>query len=870
MVWESFTLTECVEFLQVSWCNSEPHRSSEVDVLFTDCDYANAIEPFYSANDCVNGSSNRYYLYLDPGTYIIPVSGGANYGPYVIDIITSIACPVPPPNDDCANAIPLICTSIVTANTISATSTGKPPACGTYYGNQTSGGVWYTFQGTGAVITASLCGSNFDTMIGIFTGSCGNFTCVAGNDDSCGLGSVVSWQSVQGTLYHIYVTGYGSSFGGDIELAISCSFPPNDDCANTVGGSLGANSTLSFAGTSTGATMTGVEVYFGVPVAWESFTLTACVQSLTINWCGSEPARTNMLPGLYYNCPTFSDGINAIGSDFLCINGSIRHFYTNIPAGTYYVPIPEGGGYGQGPYVMQVQTGNACPPPPANDLCADAVALICPSVVQGNTLYASNTGKPPGCEGYHGDQISRGVWYTFIGTGAVITASLCGSSYDSMIGIFTGSCGDFTCVAGNDDNQICAQHAIVDWQSVYGTTYHIYVTGYSAHAGDYQLTISCSFPSNDNCVNAQEITCGTLLNGTTATASNSSPPPACGSYWGNQASGGVWYRFVGTGAEVTASLCGSTFDTMIGIFTGTCGNYTCVAGNDDTHGECGLQSKVTWQSVVGANYIIYVTGYGVAQGQFQLQLTCTDNFVTVACKAILDGAWVPAQNLMRDDLRSGQLIPHGHPYGGIPFGHAGSETLGNAVLRVTGANAIVDWVLIELRNALAPAVVVGSRAALLQRDGDIVDTDGVSPVLFPQTVHGNYRVVVRHRNHLGILTSAPYFLDPTPTVIDLTVPATQIHGTNARTLNGGIMALWAGNANSDTILGYYGSGSDRQSILNTVGSSTPFSIIEPVYHPADVNMDGTVGYYGSGSDRQLLLNSIGSSTPFNIMEVPLE
>ena len=38
----------------------------------------------------------------------------------------------------------------------------------------------------------------------------------------------------------------------------------------------------------------------------------------------------------------------------------------------------------------------------------------------------------------------------------------------------------------------------------------------------------------------------------------------------------------------------------------------------------------------------------------------------------------------------------------------------------------MDWVFLEIRNATSPYAIQASKRALVQRDGDIVDVDGVS------------------------------------------------------------------------------------------------------------------------------------------------
>ena len=67
--------------------------------------------------------------------------------------------------------------------------------------------------------------------------------------------------------------------------------------------------------------------------------------------------------------------------------------------------------------------------------------------------------------------------------------------------------------------------------------------------------------------------------------------------------GGVWYKFYGTGVATTLTTCAdeTDYDTKIRVFTASDG--TCVGGNDD---NCGLQSSVTFDSVVGVEYDVLV------------------------------------------------------------------------------------------------------------------------------------------------------------------------------------------------------------------------------------------------------------------------
>jgi hypothetical protein len=235
----------------------------------------------------------------------------------------------------------------------------------------------------------------------------------------------------------------------------------------------------------------------------------------------------------------------------------------------------------------------------------------------------------------------------------------------------------------------------------------------------------------------------------------------------------------------------------------------------------------------------------------------------VPVRAMLDGAWVPATGLMRDNLRSAGLIPAQHPYGGAPWFHDGSEELESFALQTTGPNAIVDWVLVELRAQGAPQQVVARRAGLLQRDGDIVDTDGVGPLTFLAVPIANYHVAVLHRNHLGVMTQDALFIDGLQATVDLSSASLATYGSNARkALSGGNspMGLWAGDISADEQIKYVGESNDRDRILLAIGGIVPTNTV-PGYLPEDITLDGQVKYVGEGNDRDLVLLNIGGTIP---------
>lgn len=130
------------------------------------------------------------------------------------------------------------------------------------------------------------------------------------------------------------------------------------------------------------------------------------------------------------------------------------------------------------------------------------------------------------------------------------------------------------------------------------------------------LPFTAAKAQSDLCGGATLIACGAVVAGSTVPFT-ADVAPFCGTTDGT--AGGVWFRFVGTGGSVTASLCGSGYDTKIRVYTGGCAGLVCVVGNDDF---CGLQSQVTWLSTLAVNYYILVHGFGGGAGNYTLNLTC--------------------------------------------------------------------------------------------------------------------------------------------------------------------------------------------------------------------------------------------------------
>ncbi|WP_225034617.1 hemagglutinin protein [Winogradskyella sp. SM1960] len=154
-------------------------------------------------------------------------------------------------------------------------------------------------------------------------------------------------------------------------------------------------------------------------------------------------------------------------------------------------------------------------------------------------------------------------------------------------------------------------------------------------------------------------------------------------------------------------------------------------------------------------------------------------------KIFLEGPYNAGQ--MNDVLRSTDNIPTSSPY-------VDNATCNATVFDTTGANAIIDWVWIELRDSNDGITVLAETSALLQADGDVVATDGTS-VININVSPGNYYVMVSHRNHLGVLTANPINLSGSATVLDLTTNSLLVTGgaNGIANMDDGNYALFAGD-----------------------------------------------------------------------------
>ncbi|MEK9135708.1 MAG: hypothetical protein AAB393_01190, partial [Bacteroidota bacterium] len=108
----------------------------------------------------------------------------------------------------------------------------------------------------------------------------------------------------------------------------------------------------------------------------------------------------------------------------------------------------------------------------------------------------------------------------------------------------------------------------------------------------------------------------------------------------------------------------------------------------------------------------------------------------------------------------------------------------------------------------------------------------------------NYYVVVRHRNHLAIMSSSALSLSVEGGLYDFTTGQSKAYGTNGLKSVGSGFAMIGGDSDGDGGIG----ASDVVRIRAAIGSSS--------YDANDINMNGGVGT----SDVNLTRTNIGQIT----------
>jgi hypothetical protein len=285
-LWYRFT-APCSGNLTVSTCGST--FDTKIGV-YPGCPTASGQLLACSDDDGGCGLGSQATLAVTQGSsYLIRVGGyNALQGAGTLTLSGLNCGPVPPSNDNCANASWVAASTQVNGSTALATNDGTAN-CG---GAETSADVWFKYRPTtsGSIRVETCPGTNYDSVLSAYTGACGALAQIACNDDSCGLSSVVTFAGTAGTTYYIRVAGYQGATGtyGLLVTGGGGVVPPlNDDCANRSGIALGTTAFNTAGANTDGPSLTCNGTFQVHNDIWYNYP-SQCTGNLTISTCGSS------------------------------------------------------------------------------------------------------------------------------------------------------------------------------------------------------------------------------------------------------------------------------------------------------------------------------------------------------------------------------------------------------------------------------------------------------------------------------------------------------------------------------------------------------------------------------------------------------
>jgi hypothetical protein len=540
--------------------------------------------------------------------YLIEVTsyGNTNAGDLTLTVKTAA-----PPNDYCST--PVIINAVPYSGwqyTDYATQGEFDPQISCQHPTNPKGdhSVWFRF--TPAVTAGyafSTAGSDYDTVVAVFTGACAAQTQVACNNEYRGSSqATVQWRGEAGVTYYIEVTSYGSTPGGFLLVSLELCSPANDNIAN-------AWPVLAMpynAQQDTGCATTDPTD----PI------ICAGVGSHSV-WYKLTPSTTAP-----YEAATAGSDYDTVLAVFSSVGGQLTQVGCNDDyAGTlqsrvvwtpqmgvdyYLIEITSFGGSDGGMLNLGITSSV-----PANDECLQATIVgPLPYTASQDTTYATQGEFDPAL--WCGDPVypkgGHSVWYKFTPSEAgdykVNTAN---SDYDTVLAVHTGYCNAYTLVACDDDG--LRPQSELTWHAAAGITYFIEITSYGTSAGgNLTLNIDRVLPANDNCADAEVLSApsDTVTQSTRwATMERNEPTPTCHSSYNT-----VWFAFTPASAGVAIiSTAGSSFDTVLAVYTGECGrgNYTQIACNDDAVGAApGTRwSALAAEVEAGVVYLVQVGSY---------------------------------------------------------------------------------------------------------------------------------------------------------------------------------------------------------------------------------------------------------------------
>ncbi len=221
------------------------------------------------------------------------------------------------------------------------------------------------------------------------------------------------------------------------------------------------------------------------------------------------------------------------------------------------------------------------------------------------------------------------------------------------------------------------------------------------------------------------------------------------------------------------------------------------------------ENSITYQSP----YIKLLSNYLPPVQQTKVQL-----------KVLLEGAYDTSTSLMTTNLSDDSLLPLKQPFNRAPWNYAGKENT------LAIPSNVVDWILVEARDATDNTIILEERAAFMLADGTVADMNGQVGINFYELTDGmDYYISIKHRNHLAVMSANSITL-PNSITYAFDNPSKVLGGSEQlKEVATGTYALAVGDFNSDGII----------SVADFNQYTTQISLIN-VYADEDANLDDAV------------------------------
>ncbi len=198
------------------------------------------------------------------------------------------------------------------------------------------------------------------------------------------------------------------------------------------------------------------------------------------------------------------------------------------------------------------------------------------------------------------------------------------------------------------------------------------------------------------------------------------------------------------------------------------------------------------------NYTVTVNGCTSVTTQSVLVNAPGASGTLAELRVLLQGAYNTLTSNMSTTLRNTNRLPLSQPYNTAPWNYPGSE---NTPTYDAQPATATDWVLIEVRSAADPTQLLDRRAGFVLSNGVVVSTGGTNGITFGSIGAGNYYIVVRHRNHLPIMSSIPVALPNNGNPYDFTLSAAKTFGPGQTVqLSPNVWGMRAGDFNANGVI----------------------------------------------------------------------